>query len=151
MHLFLKLFILVKHSTCFGLSDHHQELKTATYSIRHMSNSCCYILLAGTIWNLQLISFPLAIVMPGYEYETFSAFPIAGTKVFRTLRYHTMIMINRRCHQPKALGKNQLGNAAFLLLPTWYTNFLFIHINYIKLNSSTCFERNPPIIRRSTT
>jgi len=40
---------------------------------------------------------------------------------------------------------------AFLLLPTWYTNFLFIHINYIKLNSSTCFERNPLIIRRSAT
>ena len=39
----------------------------------------------------------------------------------------------------------------FLLLPTWYTNFLFIHINYIKLNSSTCFEFNPLIIRRSTT
>ena len=39
----------------------------------------------------------------------------------------------------------------FLLLPTWYTIFLFIHINYIKLNSSTCFERNPLIIRRSTT
>ena len=39
----------------------------------------------------------------------------------------------------------------FLLLPTWYTNFLFIHTNYNKLNSSTCFERNPLIIRRSTT
>ena len=39
----------------------------------------------------------------------------------------------------------------FLLLPTWYTNFLFIHTNYMKLNSSTCFERNPLIIRRSTT
>jgi len=39
----------------------------------------------------------------------------------------------------------------FLLLPTWYTNFLFIHTNYIKLNSSTCFERNLLIIRRSTT
>ena len=39
----------------------------------------------------------------------------------------------------------------FSLLPTWCTNFLFIHINYIKLNSSTCFERNPLIIRRSTT
>jgi len=39
----------------------------------------------------------------------------------------------------------------FLLLPTWYTNFLFIHTNYIKLNSSTCFERNPLIIRMSTT
>jgi hypothetical protein len=38
-----------------------------------------------------------------------------------------------------------------LLLPTWYTNFLFIHTNYIKLNSSTCFERNPLIIRRSAT
>jgi hypothetical protein len=37
----------------------------------------------------------------------------------------------------------------FLLLPTWYTNFLFIHTNYIKLNSATCFERNPIIIRRS--
>ena len=39
----------------------------------------------------------------------------------------------------------------FLLLPTWYTNFLFINTNYIKLNSSTCFERNPLIIRRSMT
>ena len=39
----------------------------------------------------------------------------------------------------------------FLLLPTWYTNFFYIHINYVKLNSSTCFERNPLIIRRSTT
>ena len=39
----------------------------------------------------------------------------------------------------------------FLLLPTWYTNFSFIHTNYIKLNSSTCFERNPLIIRRSKT
>jgi len=39
---------------------------------------------------------------------------------------------------------------AFLLLPNWHTNFLFIHTNYIKLNSSTCFERNPLIIRRST-
>ena len=39
----------------------------------------------------------------------------------------------------------------FLLLPTWYSNFLFIHTFYIKLNSSTCFEHNPHIIRRSTT
>jgi len=39
----------------------------------------------------------------------------------------------------------------YLLLPTSYTNFLFIHTNYIKLNSSTCFELNPLIIRRSTT
>jgi len=39
----------------------------------------------------------------------------------------------------------------FLLLPTWYTNFLFIYTNYINLNPSTRFERIPPIIRRSTT
>ena len=49
---------------------------------------------------------------------------------------------------------NQISRSdvsTFLLLPIWYTNFLFIHTNYIKLNSSTCFERNPLIIRRSTT
>jgi len=39
----------------------------------------------------------------------------------------------------------------FLLLTNWYTNFLFIHTNYITLNSSTCFEGYPLIIRRSTT
>jgi len=43
------------------------------------------------------------------------------------------------------------SSITFLLLPTWYTSFMFIHINYIKLNSSTYFERNPLIIRRSTT
>ena len=39
---------------------------------------------------------------------------------------------------------------SYLLFPTWYTNRLFVYINYIKLDSSTCFERTPPIIRRST-
>ena len=33
-----------------------------------------------------------------------------------------------------------------LLIPTWYTIF---YINYIKLGSSTCFERHPLIFRRS--
>jgi len=33
-----------------------------------------------------------------------------------------------------------------LLIPTWYTIF---YINYIKLSSSTCFERHPLIFRRS--
>ena len=32
-----------------------------------------------------------------------------------------------------------------LLIPTWYTIF---YINYIKLSSSTCFERHPLIFRR---
>jgi hypothetical protein len=39
----------------------------------------------------------------------------------------------------------------YLLLPTWYTNLFFVYTYYIKLDSSTCFERTPPIIRRSTT
>ena len=48
MHLFIKLFILVKRSTCFGqffcpLSG----AQNCTYSDRHMSNSCCYLLLVG--------------------------------------------------------------------------------------------------------
>ena len=39
MHLFLKLIILVKRSTCFGgLSVHHQELKTA-----HMATGICAV------------------------------------------------------------------------------------------------------------
>jgi len=54
-----------------------------------------------------------------------------------------------KCHNMTA--KLWSDVSTFLLLPIWYTNFLFIHTNYIKLNSSTCFERNPLIIRRSTT
>ena len=54
---------------------------------------------------------------------------------------------------PEFSQSSHLTNASliFLLLPTWYTNFLFIHTYYIKLNSSTCFKPNALIIRRSTT
>jgi hypothetical protein len=46
MHLFLKLFILVKRSTCFGWSFRPSSgAQDCTYSNRHMSNSCCYLLL----------------------------------------------------------------------------------------------------------
>jgi hypothetical protein len=42
MHLFLKLFILVKRSTCFGWSFRPSSgAQNCTYSNRHMSNSCC--------------------------------------------------------------------------------------------------------------
>jgi hypothetical protein len=52
MHLFLKLFILVKHSTCFGRSFHPSSgAQDCTCSNRHMSHSCCYLLLAGTRIN----------------------------------------------------------------------------------------------------
>jgi len=44
---YLKLFILVKRSTCFGRSFHPSSgVQDCTYSNRHMSNSCCYLLLA---------------------------------------------------------------------------------------------------------
>jgi len=44
MHLFLKLFILVKHSTFFGRSFRPPSgAEDCTYSNRHMSNSCCYL------------------------------------------------------------------------------------------------------------
>jgi len=46
MHLFLKLFILVKRSACFGRSFPSLSVaQNCTYSNRHMSNSCCYLLL----------------------------------------------------------------------------------------------------------
>ena len=52
MHLFFKLFILVKRSTCFGRSSHPSwGAQNCTYGNRRMSNSCCYLLLAGTKWN----------------------------------------------------------------------------------------------------
>ena len=59
--------------------------------------------------------------------------------------------MHHNTHLIEMTKKMQLCRTTFLLLPTCYTNFLFIHTNYIKLNSSTCFERNPLIIRRSKT
>jgi len=42
MHLFLKLFILVKRYTCFGRSLRPSSgAQNCTYSNRHVSNSCC--------------------------------------------------------------------------------------------------------------
>jgi hypothetical protein len=50
MHLFLKLFVLAKHSTCFGRFFRPSSLvQDCTYSSRHMSNRYCYLLLAGTL------------------------------------------------------------------------------------------------------
>jgi len=49
MHLFLKLFILVKRSTCFWRSFRSSGAQNWTYGNRRMSNSCCYLLLAGTL------------------------------------------------------------------------------------------------------
>jgi hypothetical protein len=54
---------------------------------------------------------------------------------------------NHRCPTGKIIWLAVNHSITFLLLPNWYTNFLFIYTNYIKLNSSTCFERNPLIIR----
>jgi len=52
MHLFLKLFILVKNSACFGQSFRPSSgAQDCTYSNRHMSNKCCYLLLEGTRWK----------------------------------------------------------------------------------------------------
>ena len=48
MHLFLKLFILLKRSTCFGRSFRPSSgAQNCTYGNKHMSNSCCYLLLAA--------------------------------------------------------------------------------------------------------
>jgi hypothetical protein len=55
MHQFLKLFILVKHSTGFGRSCRPSSgAQACTYNNRHMSNSWCYLLLAGTRRNYNL-------------------------------------------------------------------------------------------------
>jgi len=52
MHLFLKLFILVKYSACFGRSFRPSSgAQDCIYSNRHVSNRCYYLLLAGISWN----------------------------------------------------------------------------------------------------
>jgi len=49
MHLFLKLLILVKRPTRFGRSFRPSSgAQNCTYGNMHMSNSSCYLLLAGT-------------------------------------------------------------------------------------------------------
>jgi len=49
---YLKVFILVKRSTCFGRYFHPSSgARNCVYSIRRMSNSCCYLLLSGIRWN----------------------------------------------------------------------------------------------------
>ena len=48
MHLFLKVFILVKRSTCFGWSFRPSSgAQNCTYGNRHVK----LLLLAGTKWN----------------------------------------------------------------------------------------------------
>jgi hypothetical protein len=50
-HPFLKLFILVKRSTCFERSFRPSSgTQNCKYSNRRMSNSCCYLLLTGAKW-----------------------------------------------------------------------------------------------------
>jgi len=52
MHPFLKLFILVKRSTCFGQSFRPSSgAQDCTYSNRHMSKSCRYLHVAAAVWH----------------------------------------------------------------------------------------------------
>ena len=55
------------------------------------------------------------------------------------------------CSLDLVFKTKEVSTLTYLLFPTWYTNLLFVYTNYIKLDSSTCFERTLPIIRRSTT
>jgi len=44
MYLFLKLFILIKSSTCFErFFRPSSRAQNCTYGNSHMSNSCCYL------------------------------------------------------------------------------------------------------------
>ena len=65
MHPFLKLFILVKSSTCFGRSFRPSSgAQNCTYGNRHMSNSCCYLLLRSclTYTCCRMCSFELLMM-----------------------------------------------------------------------------------------
>jgi len=80
MHLFLELFIFVKHSTCFGWSFRPSSgAQDCTYSKRHMSNSCCYLLLSGTRWNVSQII---------YSCKTLYMFRMVFPSIIRSSRLH---------------------------------------------------------------
>ena len=52
IHLFLKLFIIVKGSTCFGRSfPPSSGAQNCIYGNSLMSNSCCHLLLASSRWQ----------------------------------------------------------------------------------------------------
>ena len=56
MHLFLRLLILVKCSTCFGPSFHQSSgAQNSTYGNRHMSNSCCLTYACCCMCSFELL------------------------------------------------------------------------------------------------
>jgi len=60
MHLFLKLFILVKHSTCFGQSFRPSSgVQDCIYRNRYMSNRYCCLLASKqttvSVWHCLLL------------------------------------------------------------------------------------------------
>jgi len=81
MHLFLKIFILVKYSTCFGRSFHLSSgAQDCTYSIRHMSNSWCYLLVSG-----DEMEFFFQII---YSCKTLYMFWTVFPSIIRSTRLH---------------------------------------------------------------
>ena len=141
----LKLIQIV----CFATDWHnviHEKRRTTLYVCNYLyalklfafdKHILCYI---GV--NKTYVFYPVG---PGFKsWSVFCCFP-------RLLQIIAITIPSAWTPISYLLFSPTFDTVTFLLLPTWYTNFLFIHINYIKLNSSTCFERNPPIIRRSTT
>jgi hypothetical protein len=64
MHLFLKLFILVKHSARFGRSFCLSSgAQYCTHGDRRVPIICCYLLLAGMRWNCRTL-YMLRTVFP---------------------------------------------------------------------------------------
>ena len=80
MHLSLKLFILLKGSTCFGRPFRPSSgAQDCTYSKRHMSKSCCYLLLSGMRWNVSHII---------YSCKTHYMFRTGFPSIIRSSRLH---------------------------------------------------------------
>jgi hypothetical protein len=91
---FLKLFILVKRSTCFGRSFHPSSgAQNCTYSNRYMSNSCwetgasCWLYYKNILWCTDLWTSNLILV---HLYQSsvikFTTLSLFGSDCFATRR-----------------------------------------------------------------
>jgi len=143
-------------STCFGhYNAHHQELvKLSLQPLVSVWNKILRLIVSSS-WVFYLSDFSLCRPFS----RTVSQFrgdivrynvPYIIKPIMHLQMYHQCVNIYHVTFISIDIWLAVHHSITFLLLPSWYTNFLFIHINYINFNSSTCFKRNPLTIRRWT-
>ena len=91
VHMFRKLFILVKRSACFGRSfGPSSGAQNCTYGNRHMSNSCCYLQLSD-ICLLLYVQFWAPDDGPKNRSKHAERLTRSVNKVVRLIQYNSVL------------------------------------------------------------